>query len=90
METRRQSHQPSDESAAAGSQHAIARTCACRATGSGQMRLYVRRRYGPSFLQLIGAVEELEVAKDSEDVARAVSVIRGRTNYTHKNSRSRH
>ena len=65
METRRQSHQPSDESAAAGSQHAIARTCACRATGSGQMRLYVRRRYGPSFLQFIGAVEDLEVTTDS-------------------------
>ena len=39
---------------------------------------YVRRRYGPSFLQLIGAVDELEVAIDSEDVTCAVSIIRGK------------
>ena len=95
METRRQSpavwwlcRQTAGESAAAGSQHA--RTCSCRTTGSGQMRLYVRRRYGLSFLQLIGAVEGMEVAIDSEDVTCPVLIIRGKANHPHKKkSRSR-
>ena len=40
---------------------------------------YVRCRYVPSLLhQLVGAVEELEAAIDSEDAMCAVSIIRGR------------
>ena len=35
------------------------------------------------------AVEELEVAIDSEDVTCAVSIIREKANHVHKNSRSR-